>query len=304
MMRILITGSNGFVSQKFCEQFKAENRPGALLGVSKSTNRNPNLKSTEFQQIDLSDFEALNRLLVTFKPTHILHTAAVTAVETCEQRPERAQQLNVDLTAFLGAYAKEQGCHLTFISTDFVFDGIAGPYLETDPTNPKNVYGSTKVEAEQRLLALGGSMAILRTILLYGAVADLQRSNLVLWAKKQLEANLPIDVVSDQWRMPTWVDDLAQACWLSMVQRAEGIFHISGNEMLSIEEAVRQVADFWNLDKTQITPISSAQIGQADNRPQRTGFSIEKAKKVLGYNPTAFVVSLQEIDKQLKAYLQ
>lgn len=300
-MRIFITGSNGFVAQKFCEISKLGLPSHAILGVSKSSNRNPNLADSDFLQLDLADFEALSAALQQFAPTHILHTAAITSVEACKQDKSLADLMNVQLTSFLAYYCKNKSAHLTFLSTDFVFDGKEGPYIESAPTNPVNAYGQTKVEAEQRIIQSEADAAILRTILVYGVIADPNRSNLVLWAKKQLENNQTIRVVSDQWRMPTWVDDLAKACLLAMQKNAVGIYHISSTAMYSILELVEQVAQHWNLDRSLITPISADEIGQATNRPRATGFILDKAKRELGFSPTSFADSLLIIDKQLKS---
>lgn len=303
-MRILITGSNGFLSQKFCELLLKSDEQHELFGLSKSENRNPFLQQYQFEQIDLTDFEKLKTSLVRFNPTHILHTAAATTVELCEQEPILAKKINVDLTTFLAEYCVSKNVHLTFLSTDFVFDGQKGPYKEDAPTCPVNAYGKNKVAAEQAIKLSSAEAAILRTILVYGTIPDKNRSNLVLWAKKQLESGQAIKVVNDQWRMPTWVDDLAQACYLALGQKAQGIFHISGAEMFSIEETVEQVAAYWQLDKSLIVSISAKEIGQHDNRPRKTGFDIDKAKTVLGFEPTPFIVSLQEIEKQLYRYNQ
>ena len=303
MMRILITGSNGFVAQKFCELYCQTTKNNRFLGVSKSPNRNKFLSSECFVQCDLTDLEKLGAILSEFRPTHILHTAAISSVEACLQNPELAKAVNVELTKFLGEYATNHNAHLTFLSTDFVFDGRRQEsYRETDTTAPVNAYGQTKVEAEHHLLDLNGNIAILRTILVYGCIADPTRSNLILWAKQQLGANKSIKVVNDQWRMPTWVDDLARACFLGMEKAAKGVFHISGGEQLTIESAVRHVADYWQLDESLIQSISAKEIGQDQNRPQRTGFILDKAKTILGFTPTPFIVSLQKIEEQLKQY--
>jgi dTDP-4-dehydrorhamnose reductase len=99
---------------------------------------------------------------------------------------------------------------------------------------------------------------------------------------------------------PTFVDDLAYACQLAIEREAQGIFHISGAELMSINEAVYAVADYWQLDKSLISEISAASIGQADNRPRQTGFDLSKSKNELGYVPTPFVESLAIIDRQSK----
>jgi len=301
-MRIFITGSNGFLAQKFCEVVLDKGLDISLFGVSKSISRNPFLTEAEFQQLDVTDFELLEASLTRFKPTHILHTAAAATVESCDADKEAADKINIELTSFLASYSALNAIHLTFLSTDFVFDGLGGPYREDAETNPLNYYGETKVLAEQVLLHSEVEVAILRTILVYGAIPDSGRSNLVLWAKGQLEQGKPIKVVSDQWRMPTWVDDLAEACFIVMQKRITGLYHISGEEMMSIEEAVRKLAEVWQLDQSLISPITAKELGQEFNRPKRTGFDISKAKADFDFKPTFYVDSLVYICEQLKKY--
>lgn len=300
-MRILITGSNGFLGHKLIE--KLANKPRvSVLGISKSENRNPDLPADNFQQIDIAELDALTGILESFKPSHIIHTAAITSVESCENNPENCELVNVLTTEIIAQYCKKQGCHLTFISTDFVFDGHNGPYREDDATNPCNAYGRSKLEAELRIIQSGCRHAILRTILVYGVIADKNRSNIVLWAKNKLSAGESISVVDDQWRMPTWVDDLADACLLSVDKNGQGIFHISGNQLFSILEFVRQVAQFWALDTKLITAISAEAIGQADNRPPKTGFILTKSRQELDFQPTTVLRSFEIIEQQLESY--
>lgn len=301
-MRILLTGSNGFLSQKFCEKLAVYSQDISILGVSKSENRNPFLSPKQFKRVDLLDFEKLEQIILDFAPTHILHTAAITSVEECEKNPELSYATNVKLTGYLAQLCQQKNIHLVFISTDFVFDGHQGPYQETDAVHALNKYGEFKIQAEKLIEESNAQAAILRTILVYGAIADKNRSNLVLWAKKQLENNHPIKVVNDHWRMPTWVDDLSDACYLAMHKKAQGLFHISGNEMMSIHECVHIIADTWGYDKSLISAISSIDISQDKNRPARTGFILDRAEKILGYKPTSFIVSLHNIKQQLKKY--
>lgn len=301
-MRIFITGSNGFLAQKFCELVLLKKLPYVLFGVSKSVNRNVYLEAVDFQQFDLTNFVTLKESIDIFKPTHILHTAAVTSVEGCEEDREKAYSTNVLLTEYLARYCVDENIHFTFLSTDFVFDGLHGPYSEDFPVSPVNYYGETKVMAERSILNINTNAAILRTILVYGAIPDSSRSNLVLWAKSQLEQEKPIKVVSDQWRMPTWVDDLAEACLLAMSKKAKGIYHISGDRMMTIEEAVFTIVDFFGFNQALISSISAKEIGQDKSRPRKTGFVLDKSKNELGYQSTAFIKSLEYICKQLKKY--
>lgn len=296
-IRVLITGSNGFLGQKLTD-FILKETAYTLCCTSHSENRNPNNQGYQFVQLDLLDSEGLIRLIESFNPTHIVHTAAMTSVEACEQDPINCKKLNVDVVKLLAEECKAKDIHLTFLSTDFVFDGKNGPYDELADTAACNAYGQSKLDAEEAMSYSGCRAAILRTILVYGIIADPNRSNLVLWAKSKLEAQEAIKVASDQWRMPTWVDDLAHACLLCIAKNAEGIFHISSEKMFSVLEAVEELADYWNFDKSLISPIQAAEIGQAENRPRKTGFILDKAIRELGFKPTPFRESLAYIDQQ------
>jgi dTDP-4-dehydrorhamnose reductase len=131
-------------------------------------------------------------------------------------------------------------------------------------------------------------------------VDDKTRSNLVLWVKNNLEQKKKINVITDQFRAPTLSEDLAQGCILAVMRGAEGVFHVSGEATKSIIDLAYEIADFWKLDKSYINPVTSDELNQPAKRPPKTGFILDKAKKILGYNPHSFTEGLQIIDKQLK----
>lgn len=298
---VLITGSNGFLGQKLTDLLSADSRY-EVIATSKGENRNPNQADYTFRQLDILDTASLDNILQQYKPASIIHTAALTSVEACEEHPELCQRLNIDVVAQLGRYAALNNSYLVHLSTDFVFDGKNGPYKEHDPTNPLSSYGKSKVDSEKALALTQCKYAVLRTILVYGIIADEKGSNLVLWAKDKLSKQEAIKVVNDQWRMPTFVDDLARACKSAIEKQETGIFHISGEEMMTIADAVYTIADFWNFDRTYISEISADTIGQTANRPRKTGFDLSKAKHLLDYRPTPFRESLHLIDQQFKTF--
>ena len=119
--------------------------------------------------------------------------------------------------------------------------------------------------------------AILRTILVYGLVDGNDRSNIVLWVKNSLEANKEIRVVTDQLRMPTYAEDLAEACWLAIESRAKGVFNVSSNELMSIYEIALAVADAFTLDKKLIHPVVTSALSLPAKRPLSTGFDLNKS---------------------------
>jgi dTDP-4-dehydrorhamnose reductase len=182
-----------------------------------------------------------------------------------------------------------------------VFDGEEGPYQEKDLPKPLSYYGESKYASEQLLQAADyTNWAIARTIIVYGIGENMSRSNIVLWAKGALEQGNPLTIVDDQFRSPTWADDLAMGCWLIAEKDAKGIFHLSGKDFMSILDLVKRVAEFFNLDASNISPIKSDTLNQAAKRPPVTGFILDKAIKELGYNPLSFEEGLKQLEEELK----
>jgi dTDP-4-dehydrorhamnose reductase len=189
--------------------------------------------------------------------------------------------------------------HLVHLSTDFVFDGEAGPYSEEDLPNPISYYGKSKLAAEEIVKQSAIKWSIVRTVLVYGVVHDYGRTNIVLWVKNSLEAKKTIQVVNDQYRTPTLAEDLAIGCWLVVHQDAEGIFHISGKETLTPYDMALQVADYFKLDKTYIKKADASSFSQPAKRPPRTGFDVSKAEKVLGFAPHNFTQGIAVVASQI-----
>jgi dTDP-4-dehydrorhamnose reductase len=127
----------------------------------------------------------------------------------------------------------------------------------------------------------------------------MSRSNIVLWVKNSLEQKKPIRVVTDQYRTPTLAEDLAIGCLLAAEQKATGIYHVSGEEMMTPYDIAIRTAEFFGLDKTLISPTDASQFTQPARRPMRTGFIIDKAKLELGYEPHSFSEGLAIVKSQL-----
>jgi dTDP-4-dehydrorhamnose reductase len=297
--KVLITGSNGLLGQKLVKQLLVH--PNfQLIATSSGANRLESLKNVDYHSLDITDKTAVSQLLYSEKPDVVINTAAMTNVDACEQKQEECRKLNVDAVAYLLEACEKINAHFIHLSTDFVFDGAAGPYSESDQPNPLSFYGQSKYDAEQIIQqSRYKNTAIARTIIVFGIVENMSRSNLVLWAKDALSKGQTIDVVTDQFRSPTWADDLAKGCILIAEKNATGIFHLSGPETHSIFDLVCQVADFYGLDKNLVKPISSDSLNQPAKRPPVTGFILDKARKELGYYPLSFKEALQELEKEL-----
>ncbi|NQX42354.1 dTDP-4-dehydrorhamnose reductase [Pedobacter steynii] len=299
MKTILVTGSNGLTGQKITERVLAT-KDFNLIATSRGENRFPVKEGYVYAEMDILNPANVTEVVAKYKPDAIIHTAAMTNVDTCESQKELAHELNVAAVETLIQVCKQFDVQLIHLSTDFIFDGANGPYDEVAPACPLSYYGQTKLAAENAIIAAGGKWAILRTIIVYGIVSDMSRSNIVLWAKGALEKGEPINVVNDQWRMPTLAEDLADCCLLAVSKNAQGVYNASGKDMMSISELVGKVADYWNLDKSLIKEISAATLNQSAKRPVRTGFILNKTIRDLGYQPRSFQEGLAILDEQLK----
>jgi dTDP-4-dehydrorhamnose reductase len=298
MKRILVTGSNGLLGQKITERVLAK-ADFELIATSKGANRYPVSGGYTYAEMDILNPENMAEVIAEFKPDAIIHTAAMTNVDTCEAEPAMATALNVGALYTLIAIAERLNIQLIHLSTDFVFDGAAGPYDEAALPNPLSFYGETKLKAERLVQSSSAHWVILRTILVYGIVSDMSRSNIVLWAKQALEKGQPLNIVNDQWRMPTLAEDLAEICLLAVQKSAQGIYNASGKDMMSISELVAKVADYWRLDKSLIVEVSGATLNQKAKRPARTGFDLQKSIRDLGYQPHSFQEGLELLNRQM-----
>jgi dTDP-4-dehydrorhamnose reductase len=299
MKTVLVTGSNGLLGQKITSKIIKEGGVN-LIATSKGANRFLTTEGYTYLEMDILDPNQVAAVIEDVKPDAIIHTAAMTNVDTCHIKRELAHQLNVEATQTLVDCCENKGIHFIYISTDFVFDGVNGPYDEEAVPKPVSYYGETKLEAEEIVKKITGKWAILRTILVYGIVNDLSRSNIVLWAKGALTKGEPLNAVNDQWRMPTLAEDLADACISCVTYEAQGVYHISGKDMMTVAELVERVADFWKLDRSLINEISSLALNQDAKRPVKTGFILDKAMTELNYQPHSFEEGLGIVREQLE----
>ena len=302
-MKILITGSNGLLGQKIVKRCVKHNIP--FIATSKGANRNPECPNDHYVSLDLLQTDEVHQFVLDQKPTAIIHTAALTNVDYCESNPEECNQVNVISTKVLYEAAKSVQAHFELLSTDFVFDGENGPYKEEDSVNPLSVYAQSKVDAEHLLLEDPENYknwSIARTIIVYGTGFGLSRSNMILWALEALPKGEVMKLVDDQFRAPTWADDLAYGCVEIVLRNQTGIFHLSGPTTRSIDQIVAEVGKALQLTELKIETISSATLNQAAKRPPRTGFDLSKAEKLLGYHPKDIQETIPLLQKDIIHY--
>ena len=295
--KILITGANGLLGQKLVEQLVT----GGKFEVI-ATGKGPcRLTSGGFsyQELDITDSIQVDEVISRIAPETIIHSAAMTNVDQCELNQEECVKVNVKATQYLVHAAEKIKSHIIFVSTDFIFSGENGPYDEEAEAAPVNFYGETKLIGETLVKNSKTSWAIARTVLVYGIANDLSRTNIILWVKSSLEAGKEIQVVDDQIRTPTLAEDLAAGCILIAEQKAEGVFNISGSDVLTPYDMAIMTADFFELNKDLIKKSDSSRFTQPAKRPMKTGFIIEKARKQLGFEPKTFQTGIGILAKQI-----
>lgn len=293
-MKILVTGANGLLGQTLIMQLLEKKYE--VVGTGRGPTRliAAALEGYTYKDLDITDGPATSEFIIHEKPGLIVHAAAMTQVDQCELHKQECYNVNVTATRFIIDAARAIGAKLIYVSTDFVFDGKEGPYSEEDAPAPVNYYGSTKLVAETAVMESGLEWAIARTILVYGTVPSVGRVNIVGWVKANLEQSLPVNMVTDQFRTPTFVKDLARGILLMIEKNATGIYHLSGEEQMTPFEMAVATARFFGLDTALVREAASPDIRQPAVRPPRTGFNIEKAKKELGFQPVSFLQGLRD----------
>ncbi|HMP99969.1 MAG TPA: SDR family oxidoreductase [Cyclobacteriaceae bacterium] len=297
-MKVLVTGANGLLGQKLCELL-AQDVNIKLIATAKDALKYQ-INKASIDLLDISNALQVEEIFSKYQPDVVVHTAALTNVDECELNKVKCWEINVDGTEHLLKAAAKIQAHFIFISTDFIFDGTQELLDENAVAAPVNYYGESKLAAEKLTASYVGPWSIIRTVLVYGYNPHMSRSNIVLWVKESLEAKKEIQVVADQLRTPTFADDLALGCYQVIKKKATGIYHISGEELMSPYDIAIKVANHFKLDSSFIKKSNSTEFKQPAVRPLKTGFNIQKAKSRLAYEPKSFDESLKILSEQLQ----
>ena len=297
--KILVTGANGLLGQKIVYSLK-DRSDIDLIATGTGVNRLVATDNYRYLEMDITNSMQVSEVVISEEPEAVINCAAMTNVDACELDQEKCWLINVQGVKNIADSVEKVGAHLLHLSTDFVFDGTNGPYSENDTPNPIHYYAESKLASEKVVQETCSKWSIARTIIIYGITDNMSRSNLVLWAKGEIEKGNTINVINDQYRSPTLAEDLAAGCIAIIDKSAYGLYHLSGPNTYSIIDLVYQVADFYNLDKSLINPISTASLNQPAKRPLVTGFDISKARRDLDYNPVDFSEGILIMDQQIK----
>ena len=217
-------------------------------------------------QIDLADIDALTDCVRRWRPTHIVHAGAVSAVGACRQDPQAARRVNTEATIALAEAAADVGARMLYTSTDMVFDGEHAPYRESDPPAPVNVYGRTKADAEQALLGRE-HVVIVRLPLLYGLPVT-ARSTTFVQQLSAARSGEPVRLFDDEYRTPVFLPDAARAAIaLTREGPAGQVIHVSGPQRLSRYELIERVVELLGIRGARLERVSRLSIASPEPRP-------------------------------------
>lgn len=258
MPRWLVTGAGGQLATAFAPLLEGE------VLLSRETD------------LDLRDAVGVRRLVHGFAPDVILHTAAYTNVDGAEADPATATAVNVDGTRHVIDAVRGTHTLVVAFSTDYVFDGTKGrPYVESDPTNPLNVYGRTKLAGEAEVLSWERGMVI-RTAWLFSETGTNFVKTILAAARARAGTGEPLRVVDDQVGSPTFAGHLAAGVLEALrLGVGPGLYHMAGSGYCSWMELAREVVQLAGLN-VAVEPITTAEIGRPARRPAFSALASER----------------------------
>ena len=292
--RILVVGANGLLGQRLIS-FYTEKQNIELMGCSiedKSA-----LLGTAYVKCDITSREEVKKLVFDFYPDVVINAAGFTNVDQSEKERETAWKINVKGVEYLTEACRTIDAKIIQISTDYIFNGINGPYDENAKVDPLGYYGRTKLASENALRIGAVTYSVIRTNVLYGIANS--RPDFVRWVINSLNDKKQIRVVTDQINNPTFVEDIVQAINKIIELDKYNLYNIGGKDFLNRFEFAVIIADYFNLDKSLILPIVTEELKQPAKRPLKSGLITMKAETELGFKPRSINEALAVIKKQL-----
>ena len=271
-MKILITGAFGQLGNSL-KNFLSINDEVFRTGLNIPT-------GGKGLQLNIVDKIMLKDIISSTSPDVIINLAALTNVDFCESNPEIAKEVNTNGVQNLVDVFSGKIIHL---STDYVFDGLKGPYKEEDQINPISVYGKTKYDAEKIVLDKNNNL-VLRANVLYNMFGN-NNASFLNWVVNNLKNKNSIQVVNDQFNNPTWTESIAEILVNCLNKDMSGLYHWGDQDYLSRYDFAIKIAESYNLKSDLIKQISTSQLKQMAPRPLNGGLDQSKLKKYLNITP-------------------
>jgi dTDP-4-dehydrorhamnose reductase len=271
-MRALIVGASGLVGSNLLVQLRNQ----ANVVVVGTYHQHP---VAGLESFDILDRVAVHRFFERVQPTVVFLSAALSNVDFCELHPDLSYEANVSGVKQIVKAAKRCQAKLVFFSTDYIFDGRAGPYSEEDAASPISQYGWHKALAEHHIALHAADYLIIRTTGVYGW--ESQGKNFIYRLLKTLPQGQAVRVPIDQVANPTYAPNLAAATVELVKAGANGVFNLVGCERISRYEFAREAARVFGLNPELVQPVLTAELGQPAARPLEAGLKVDKAQAIL-----------------------
>jgi len=291
-MRILLTGASGLLGLNIA--LALDGKEHQVFGVSNT----PPLGWANFKtiQAELTGDGVLEKIFTEIKPEAVIHCAAIANVDECETKPELAEAINAGLPGQIAALAAQHNAKMVHISTDAVFDGQKGNYLETDAPNPLSVYAKTKLGGENAA-ALANPNALIARVNFYGWSMSGKRS-LAEWFVSNLAEGNAIKGFKDVLFCPFMVLDLVDTLMQAIDKDLKGLYHVVGSEAMSKYDFGQAIARKFGFDTNLLTPASVYDAGLKAARSPNLTLNTGKIVSALGHPLPGFEAGLQKFFDQ------
>lgn len=288
MRSLLVTGASGFLGWHTCRLLAAD------WSVVGTYHHHPvTLEDGTVLSLDLNDDASLEQCWQAAHPTAVIHTAAISKVNQCQQDPEGSFRVNVTGAVKLAQRCAEADIPFIFTSTDFVFDGTQAPYAETDRPAPLQQYGQQKAIAEAEILTVHPNATICRLPLLYGPATPTATCFLQGFLAA-IAAGNPLTLFTDEYRTPAAVTDVVQGFQRVLKQGITGHLHLGGPQRLNRFEFGLLMAEAFQFPTTALQPCLRADVPLPAPRPADVSLNSQRAFS-LGYAPRPIAPALQAI---------
>ena len=295
-MKVLVTGSNGFLGSNLINNYKTQYK---VIGTSLNSTIFDN--KIKFEAGDLTDENFIKNLIMNYKPDVVINTVANVNLDLCECQESNAYKINVQ-TAINISKSLTKNIHLIHISTDNLFDGKKSFYSENDNPRPLNVYGQTKLLAENECINRHSNTSIIRTNI-FGWSPSNHKNTFAEWVYHNLNNNLSIKMFTDLYFTPIEVNLFAKALEQVLKSKIRGVFNIAGTERCSKYTFGVEMSKFFGFNQKNIIPSMIDSHSFIAQRQQDLSLSTEKFEKATGYTLPDLKISFSSLVNTFKNHM-